>query len=95
MAGLRVSCSREERGPHEVEPVPLGDPLLELDNVILTPHWLPSTRQAAQATMTLIARGMLRAAQGQVPENVVNPAVLERPGFQAKLAWFAGNAMNR
>jgi len=73
------------------EPLPLDDPLLALDNVILTPHWLPSTRQAARATMTLMANGMLRAAQGQVPDHVVNPAVLNRPGFQAKLERFSSN----
>jgi phosphoglycerate dehydrogenase-like enzyme len=55
-----------------VEPLPPGDPLVGLDNVILTPHWLPSARDAARLTMTLISRGMLRAAQGLVPENVVN-----------------------
>lgn len=76
----------------EVEPLPLDDPLLALDNVILTPHWLPSTRQAVQATADLIAQGMMRAAQGKVPQNVVNPEVLERPGFRAKLARFAENA---
>jgi phosphoglycerate dehydrogenase-like enzyme len=92
-----VRCLRERRiagaglDVFEAEPLPASDPLLELDNVILTPHWLPSTRQAAKATMDLIARGMLRAARGEVPENVVNPAVLERPGFAAKLARFAEN----
>jgi hypothetical protein len=35
---------------------------------------------------------MMRAAQGKVPQNVVNPEVLERPGFRAKLARFAENA---
>jgi hypothetical protein len=38
-----------------------------------------------------MAEGMLRAACGQVPENVVNSAVLGRPGFKAKLARFAEN----
>lgn len=76
----------------EVEPLPTNDPLLELDNVILTPHWLPSTRQAVGATAAVIARGMIRAAQGQVPDNVLNPEVLSRPGFRAKLARFAENA---
>jgi phosphoglycerate dehydrogenase-like enzyme len=76
----------------DVEPLPAGDPLISLDNVILTPHWLPSTRQAARATMKLMALGMLRAAQGQVPDHVVNSAVLSQRGFRAKLDRFASNA---
>jgi phosphoglycerate dehydrogenase-like enzyme len=75
----------------EVEPIPLDDPLLQLDNVILTPHWLPATKEVWQATGRAMAEGMLRAARGQVPENVVNVDVLERPGFRAKLARFEEN----
>ena len=75
----------------EVEPLPLGNPLLGLDNVILTPHWLASTTDVWQATGRAMAEGMLRAAVGLVPDNVVNRAVLERPGFQAKLARFVEN----
>jgi hypothetical protein len=45
-----------------------------------------------RATARAMIDGMLRAATGQVPENVVNGAVLERPGFRAKLARFAENA---
>lgn len=71
------------------EPLPGNDPLVGLDNVILTPHWLPSTRRAARLTMSLIACGMIRAAHGQVPEHVVNPTVLDRPGFRNKLARWA------
>jgi phosphoglycerate dehydrogenase-like enzyme len=72
----------------EVEPLPPGDPLLQLDNVIVTPHWLASTRDVWDATGRQMAAGMRRAARGLVPENVVNPEVLSRPGFQAKLARF-------
>ena len=43
--------------------------------------------------MALISRGMLARRAGQVPENVVNPQVLDRPGFHAKLARFAGNRL--
>lgn len=75
----------------EVEPLPPDDPLLQLDNVILTPHWLPATNEVWQATGRAMAEGMLRAAQGQVPEDVVNPEVLERPGFRAKLNRFEEN----
>jgi phosphoglycerate dehydrogenase-like enzyme len=30
----------------EEEPLPADNPLIGLDSVILTPHWLPATRQA-------------------------------------------------
>lgn len=73
----------------EHEPLPKDDPLLALPNVILTPHWLPSTHDAARLTMTQISDGMIRASQGLLPDNIVNPAVLERQGFQTKLARFA------
>jgi hypothetical protein len=38
-----------------------------------------------------MAEGMLRAARGRPPENIVNPEVLERPRFREKLARFAEN----
>lgn len=73
----------------EIEPIPKDDPLLALDNVIATPHWLASTSDVWQATGREMAEGMRRAAWGEVPPNVVNPEVLDRPGFRAKLARFA------
>jgi phosphoglycerate dehydrogenase-like enzyme len=73
----------------EVEPVPPDDPLLRLDNVLVTPHWLASTRDVWEATGRAMAEGMLRAARGLVPDNVVNREVLGRPGFRARLARFA------
>jgi phosphoglycerate dehydrogenase-like enzyme len=75
----------------EVEPPPADDPLLSLDNVIVTPHWLASTSDVWRATGRAMAEGMLRAATGQVPEHIVNREVLDRPGFRAKLARFAEN----
>ncbi|HTM55761.1 MAG TPA: NAD(P)-dependent oxidoreductase [Pirellulales bacterium] len=76
---------------YEHEPLSLDDPLLTLDNVILTPHWSASTTDVFTATSRAMTAGMLRAAQGLAPDNVVNPAVLTRPKFQAKLARFAQN----
>lgn len=70
----------------EHEPLPAADPLVGLDNVILTPHWNASTTDVWRATGQAMASGMLRAAAGEVPEHVVNREVLDRPGFQAKLA---------
>jgi hypothetical protein len=73
----------------EEEPLPAGDPILALDNVIVTPHWSASTSDVWRATGRAMAEGMLRAARGQVPENVINREVLARPGFLKKLARFA------
>ena len=73
----------------EHEPLPADDPLVGLDNVILTPHWLPATRSACRLTMAEISRGMLRAARGELPDNILNRDVIERPGFQRKLKRFA------
>jgi phosphoglycerate dehydrogenase-like enzyme len=78
---------------YQTEPLPLSSPLLQLDNTILTPHWLPSTHRAARATRDLMVQNVLRVARGQVPQNVVNPEVLRQPGFRAKLARFAGNGV--
>lgn len=75
----------------EHEPLPPDDPLTQLDNAILTPHWLPSTRRAGRLTMETMARGMLAIASGKLPDNIVNPGVIERAGFQRKLARFAKN----
>lgn len=70
----------------EHEPLPADDPLTQLDNVILTPHWLPSTRRAGRLTMETMARGMLAIASGRLPKNIVNLNVTARTEFKRKLA---------
>jgi phosphoglycerate dehydrogenase-like enzyme len=80
---------------YEHEPLPLDDPLAALDNVILTPHWSASTTDVFAATSRAMTEGMLRASRGEVPDNVVNREVLERPGFRAKLAQFSENHPRR
>jgi len=75
----------------EVEPLPAGDPLTALDNVLLTPHFSPATSDVWTAGGREMSRLMLQAAQGDVPETVVNRDVLERSRFQEKLARFAEN----
>lgn len=73
------------------EPLPAGDPLLTLDNVIVTPHWSASTSDVWQATAQAMTAGMLKSASGEIPDDVVNREVLDRPGFRHKLARFAAN----
>ena len=68
-----------------MEPSAAAEPLHQLDTVILAPHALGWSDQmfAAMAEINLAA---IRAVmQGEAPQNVVNPEVLARPEFQAKL----------
>jgi phosphoglycerate dehydrogenase-like enzyme len=75
----------------DVEPLPANDPLIGLDNVILTPHWSASTSDVWLATGAAMSEGMLRAARGELPENIVNREVVDRAPFREKLDRFAEN----
>ena len=73
----------------EVEPLPLDDPLLGLDNVILTPHWSASTSDVWRATGAGHGR---RDAQGG-PRRTARQRRQSRrcsiePAFREKLARF-------
>ena len=73
----------------EHEPLPPASGLFELDNVILTPHWLCSTREAGRATMADVMEGILRVIRGELPDNILNAGVIDRPAFRKKLGRFA------
>jgi phosphoglycerate dehydrogenase-like enzyme len=77
----------------EVEPLPPDDPLNDMNNVILTPHWSASTRDVWLATGQAMADGMLLAARGDRPDNVVNPQVLDQQAFREKLSRFEQNRL--
>jgi len=51
--------------------------LLELENVVLTPHIASSTRATRMAMAQLAVTNLRAALAGQVPPSLVNPAVLE------------------
>ncbi|HEU5430343.1 MAG TPA: NAD(P)-dependent oxidoreductase, partial [Thermomicrobiales bacterium] len=70
---------------YETEPIDPADPLLALDNVIVTPHALGWTDEWAYLSGVSACRAMLDVAAGRVPPNVVNPAAIDTPRFQAKL----------
>jgi D-3-phosphoglycerate dehydrogenase len=74
------------------KPLAATDPLTNLDNVILNPHWLPKTNRAVRFVSVAMVEGILRAEHGLASDNVVNKEVLERPGFKQKLARFETNA---
>lgn len=75
------------------EPLPVTSPLLHLDNLVLTPHWLPSTHRAAGLMRQAVIDNLTRVAQGRQPSNVLNPQVLGSDGFIRKLARFRENRM--
>ncbi|MBM4436363.1 MAG: dehydrogenase [Actinobacteria bacterium] len=69
----------------EREPIAPDDPLLQLENVILAPHNLCWTDECFLGNVAAACAGVLQVAHGNPPPHLVNPAVLERAGFQAKL----------
>jgi D-3-phosphoglycerate dehydrogenase len=58
---------------------PPPHPLLELDNVILTPHSAGSSLEATRDSKVRAARHVAQVLSGRWPDFVVNPQV--RPWF--------------
>jgi phosphoglycerate dehydrogenase-like enzyme len=69
----------------EEEPLDPSDPILGLDNVILTPHGLAWTEEIARDNGLEACDNILTLARGEPPGPVVNREVLSRPGFLQKL----------
>ena len=73
----------------EVEPPVANDPILKLDNVILTPHALCWTDQCFAGNGLADVRATLDLQKGLVPRGIVNRAVVDSAGFKAKLKEYA------
>jgi len=61
----------------EGEHLPQGHPLLELQNVVLTPHIGGATYDTEANHTTIIANGLAQLLRGETPDNCVNPEVLK------------------
>jgi phosphoglycerate dehydrogenase-like enzyme len=70
----------------EHEPLTADSPLTKLDNVILTSHSVAWTEELFRDMGRIDCEGALAVYRGYAPHHVVNPKVLERPEFLAKLA---------
>jgi phosphoglycerate dehydrogenase-like enzyme len=68
------------------EPLEPGSPLREMDNVIMTPHALAWTEEIVRDNGLEACSNILSIARGEAPATIVNKEVIDRPGFQAKLA---------
>lgn len=72
----------------EQEPTPHNNPLLKLDNIIVTPHAICFVDEYFEIMWDQILNQISQIIDGKVPENVVNREVLEKPQFQSKLKKF-------
>ena len=62
----------------ESHPIAPDNPLLKLDNVILTPHLGGATVETIQRHSKMMTDDILRFARGERPLNLVNPEVWGR-----------------
>jgi len=62
----------------EVEPIPMDDPLLTLDNVIIAPHIASASVSTRTRMASVAADNLLAALRGEVPPNCVNRQALRR-----------------
>jgi D-3-phosphoglycerate dehydrogenase / 2-oxoglutarate reductase len=62
----------------ETEPLPVDDPLRQLDNVILTPHSASWSAESSAECRRVAVEHVITVLRGDVPRDVVNRAVLDR-----------------
>ncbi|MFQ5997618.1 MAG: 2-hydroxyacid dehydrogenase, partial [Dehalococcoidales bacterium] len=64
----------------EVEPIPMDDPLLTLDNIIIAPHIASASVATRTKMATMAAANLIAGLKGEMPPNCVNPEVLQKKG---------------
>ena len=69
----------------EHEPIDPDDPLLQLDNVILSPHAVALTDEAFAGSGRSASQAVLAFARGEVPRHLANPEALDHPRLRAQL----------
>ena len=71
------------------EPTDPDDPILSLENVIVTPHAICETDQFWQGIGRSAFSNVVDVAAGRVPKHVVNRAVLDHSRVKEKLRGYA------
>jgi phosphoglycerate dehydrogenase-like enzyme len=69
----------------EQEPPDATDPLLHLDNVILTPHAIAWTHEEMREVTEEDCQACIGLAHGRLPQALVNREVADNPLFRSKL----------
>ena len=72
----------------EQEPPDVDDPILKLENVILSPHALCWTDQCFAGNGAADIRAVLDVQHGREPRLVVNKQVLSTPAWTKRMADF-------
>jgi D-3-phosphoglycerate dehydrogenase len=70
----------------EVEPVPADEPILKLDNVIVTPHALCFTDECFAGNGAADIRAVLAVKRGETPPGLLNRDVLETDAWRRRVA---------
>ena len=73
----------------EREPVDPENPILKMDNVVVSPHSLCHTDEFFKGTWDQKLRQASQIISGEIPEALVNREVLEKAEFRARFAKFA------
>lgn len=83
IAGAALDCFADE---------PLTEPyrFREFENVLLAPHSIAWTNEMFRDIGRTACRAMIDLSHKRTPRGIVNPEVLERPGFQRKWARICG-----
>ncbi len=62
----------------EVEPIPIDDPLLTLENIIITPHMASASKTTRTKIAIMAAVNLIAGLRGEMLPNCVNPEVFNR-----------------
>ena len=63
------------------EPIPAGDPLLTLDNLVVTPHIGSASVSSRRAMCLLAARNLVAGLKGERLEHCANPELYQAKGL--------------
>ena len=66
----------------EQEPPDPANPLLRMDNVIITPHIASASSRMAPETRRRVGQEIALALTGRWPKSCINPSVLEKSGLR-------------
>lgn len=69
------------------EPPEFDNPLLALENVLITPHAAFYSEDAMREVRSRAAQEVIRVFKGGLPNNIVNPSVIEQDGFRLGSAY--------